>query len=1681
MNDLEINSASLQKNNDNDPNNSQTANPLYNNQKPNPEQLDSMINNQEMSNKIYSSNQQDNIDQNTDNNIQQNNQQNPPQLNDDNNIDNNMDYQENQFNYDNNSQNYYHNYGNINKKDISENENKNNEEEEEEFGDCQYSSVPVLDNKDNKNINWNQNIITYHHTNEKEEESEEDNEQDIRDPGFSSLQPQNYQQLNEVNKDPQISEEKMISNQKKSRNYINQDLERFPHHNSFQYYEHHNMFPEQISPHRPHGGVILPAHSVNVDLPHGGPFHLPHGEPFHLPHGGPFHPPHGEPFHPPHGAPLITPHGTPLITPHGAPLITPHGAPLHSPYGAPLITPHGPPLITPHGAPLITPHGPPLITPHGVPLITPHGPPLITPHGVPLITPHGASLYPPNGAPLYPPHGAPLPPPHGDSFHSPHGVNIHSPHGNSFYPPHGGYIHLPHGESIHPYHGNTFNPNKIGTQNQNIKIPLPNRIIYGKPVLNEYHNNIQMGLPINHLENEKIEGIKENNNNNNNNNELMAKELNNDEKKIEINLNNEQNKGYDKVQEYNPNPNLSPYAKFELMNEMEYNSYNNYNFNFSGGYRPIDSKRIEKIYSENNNTILEENEENYRPSVIITEININQETKNNLYINVEKNEEIEKEDSKNNNNEINNNKEIKNQNDKRIENEENEEYKNNANEKENIDENKDKIQENKQEKDKTNEIGENQEIAGPDEQNVNYYEEPPLYIDTKINKLLIDQESSCLYETRNGNNLFDTNSFPIILIKEDKIYKSFIRFIETNYKYKEFNFLPMIKQKFILPKSSINDQQYQEYHNLKKTNINKFANITNSNECLIYNENERNDIIYIIKNHLNNCYIDYDEFMDKWIHIVLDLLVEYIQFKLKKISYYYFCENCKFPYLYISDLYDDDIYSENDNNDLLVINNSINIFGDLMKVIDIHKYNNKNNIIKENIINVIYYEEEYNYINYSFEEYINGAFIPCNNMKSLEKAMIEIHNRNLYKYEDSKISINSSYDYMFELIIAQVYTDKIFNYLINSNFFKFFKGICILIEEKENSNNDNILLQIKKKYAKYLKNIYIIKNDILLFLKKEKEETNYRNNKIYDISFPIIDYNNYLSRYYKLHQGVSVYYNRYSLNSYQIIEKVFLDFLISIMNTKYKSNNQNSIKKIIKPNIHSSKKQNKNDLLNIIKIFDLILGNLREKQDKLYEYIYIIVDKYKNEYNSFYYDFNNWLNNTDQLAHQKICYFIGSLMYSLDNSPFYYNNYNNINTSKNNDYLILYKEITGNDIDVIFYQLNKNQVITFPSFLFCSKEIKDNSNYENNKDKYNIIYRIKLNLNNMKDYPPIFFEIIQSFHFFQLFTFFKIVDVKMKQNTDTIFIDLEPIFKKEYLEFKLKENEVIFYNNNLNIMESMQYENNNNNNSNMNNSDISNNQNQSNIDNTSDIKISKYLDFFNSKYKKNLTEDMTSISLENSNLRNIGLLTLSKIKFKELIILNLDKNDISDLTPLKVCKFQKLKKLSICSDDKTPLKNKIQDISPLANCNFPDLFILNLKHNLISDLTSLLFMNFPNLIMLDLSYNRIESIHVFSNVNFPKLETLDLCNNLIYDVTPLITTSGKKYKILKNIESKQLLNSNSGNHIISAHEQNNEYIKKNYVLPGLKTLKIKHNKIIIDEGFLMVIKALRNRGITIFK
>ena len=67
------------------------------------------------------------------------------------------------------------------------------------------------------------------------------------------------------------------------------------------------------------------------------------------------------------------------------------------------------------------------------------------------------------------------------------------------------------------------------------------------------------------------------------------------------------------------------------------------------------------------------------------------------------------------------------------------------------------------------------------------------------------------------------------------------------------------------------------------------------------------------------------------------------------------------------------------------------------------------------------------------------------------------------------------------------------------------------------------------------------------------------------------------------------------------------------------------------------------------------------------------------------------------------------------------------------------------------------------------------------------------------------------------------------------------------------------------------------------------------------------MQFFNNKYGTNLNPDMTSLSLEEIYMKNDGLLILSKTNLENLVVLNLSKNNISDISPLGKCNCHKIK------------------------------------------------------------------------------------------------------------------------------------------------------------------------------
>ena len=127
--------------------------------------------------------------------------------------------------------------------------------------------------------------------------------------------------------------------------------------------------------------------------------------------------------------------------------------------------------------------------------------------------------------------------------------------------------------------------------------------------------------------------------------------------------------------------------------------------------------------------------------------------------------------------------------------------------------------------------------------------------------------------------------------------------------------------------------------------------------------------------------------------------------------------------------------------------------------------------------------------------------------------------------------------------------------------------------------------------------------------------------------------------------------------------------------------------------------------------------------------------------------------------------------------------------------------------------------------------------------------------------------------------------------------------------------------------------------------------------------------------------------------------------FKNIKILNLTNNNLSDINILEKMQLENLEKL--CLDN-----NKISDINILEKVKYKELKELYLNGNNISNIEILEKVNFPNLQTLDLSCNKITNIDVFEKVNFPKLKMLSFHKN---NLTKIV-----KIKLAK-LESLNLL------------------------------------------------------------
>ena len=151
----------------------------------------------------------------------------------------------------------------------------------------------------------------------------------------------------------------------------------------------------------------------------------------------------------------------------------------------------------------------------------------------------------------------------------------------------------------------------------------------------------------------------------------------------------------------------------------------------------------------------------------------------------------------------------------------------------------------------------------------------------------------------------------------------------------------------------------------------------------------------------------------------------------------------------------------------------------------------------------------------------------------------------------------------------------------------------------------------------------------------------------------------------------------------------------------------------------------------------------------------------------------------------------------------------------------------------------------------------------------------------------------------------------------------------------------------------------------------------------------KILDILNVKLGVELKGDEIAINLNNKNVGNIELNLLSEVGFKNLKEINLSKNNISDIEPIKNFKTTKLQKIDLSS-------NKIKDVNalkPVLDKN-KDIESIKLNNNLIKD------------------------ISIFKENKFSQLKEINLDNNRILE---------KDFQDVKNMLGEKLKTTKTGN------------------------------------------------------
>ena len=617
----------------------------------------------------------------------------------------------------------------------------------------------------------------------------------------------------------------------------------------------------------------------------------------------------------------------------------------------------------------------------------------------------------------------------------------------------------------------------------------------------------------------------------------------------------------------------------------------------------------------------------------------------------------------------------------------------------------------------------------------------------------VDDKESFSSFLKKNNYYFN---FPIIFINNE-YYNGFIKLLSQNPKYKKYKNINIFKKLLIS-----SDVKYKYNHFNHKFII---ADVVKNVD--FYSTNEVIKIIENIKLEMDG---NYKKIINDWIIIILEIITECFLFILNIKICYDVCPRCKSPILYI--------YESNKEGNIVNIENaefdgtlikSIKFCNNFLKVIsqqfdsislvDYKKkyFGEKSKIYipanppkkdENKFINVIYHDE--NYPQYSesinddaieFRKCTNGTFIFSNSEESFNL---------IIKGLKREIKINDNIKFL--LISTGSTFEKIYHIIENENCFYLINKCCIFCMDKEKHSKK------LNKYPNFIQAVYTLQNDVDNFILENSKE----DNKVFKV-LKLVTYKDYISHYYKFHELISEYY-------------------------KDDDNDQNhtsyeSAIKLVTELIEKGTKKSKEDILNGLKKFEL---NDSEA----------IIREYTIE-NSYYRDINNWLLNLDNNAYQKIAYFVGKLMFKLNN----YDKEKHYGY-KNNEHIILYRGLRNlSYLDALSYQIHQGKKICFQTFMSTSKSediSKDftniNSNLIINGNEINLEFSMVIEIDHHWEngWEPLCFDIKKFSAFpgeeeflFHPFSFFLIKEFKVDYSKNLVVLKVESINKRDILEKEL--------------------------------------------------------------------------------------------------------------------------------------------------------------------------------------------------------------------------------------------------------------------------------------------------------